>query len=190
MDSEKAQDSPGYESPPEQYSVFTKIEKRCITAMVAYAAAFSTLSSFIYFPAISQLADSLSVSIDKINLTITSYMAVATVAPALMGDAADILGRRPTYLVALTLYVAVNIATASAHSYVALLVLRLFQALTISGKTLISWLNTTITLIGKGVFSVAYGVVTDIATPAERGSYVAAVSFAYVDNALFSSTHD
>lgn len=146
---------------PESYSVFTRREKRCITAMVAYAAAFSTLSSFIYFPALGQLAESLSVSVDAINLTITSYMAVATVAPTLLGDAADVLGRRPACVVALGLYVATNIATALSRSYVALLVLRLFQAFAISG-----------------IFAVAYGVVADIATPAERGSYVAAVSFA------------
>lgn len=36
-----------------------------------------------------------------------------------------------------------------------------------------------VTFYHTGIFSVAYGVVADIATPAERGSYVAAVSFAY-----------
>ncbi|KAI6365687.1 hypothetical protein MCOR25_005296 [Pyricularia grisea] len=163
MDTEKAQTSSGGERPPspETYSVFTRAEKRCITAMVAYSAAFSTLSSFIYFPALTQLAESLSVSIDAINLTITSYMAVATVAPTLLGDAADILGRRPACVFSLSLYVVTNLAMALSKSYVALLVLRLFQAFAISG-----------------IFAVAYGVVTDIATPAERGSYVAAVSFA------------
>ncbi|TLD28420.1 hypothetical protein PspLS_03372 [Pyricularia sp. CBS 133598] len=163
MDTAKAQTPSSGELPPspETYSVFTRAEKRCITAMVAYAAAFSTLSSFIYFPALTQLAESLSVSIDAINLTITSYMAVATVAPTLLGDAADVLGRRPACVFSLSLYVVTNLATALSKSYVALLVLRLFQAFAISG-----------------IFAVAYGVVTDIATPAERGSYVAAVSFA------------
>lgn len=33
-------------------------------------------------------------------------------------------------------------------------------------------------LISSGTISVAYGVVTDVASPAERGSYVSAISFA------------
>ncbi|TLS23924.1 hypothetical protein PpBr36_08242 [Pyricularia pennisetigena] len=138
MDTEKARSPSSVERPPspDTYSVFTRTEKRCITAMVAYAAAFSTLSSFIYFPALTQLAESLSVSIDAINLTITSYMAVATVAPTLLGDAADILGRRPACVLSLSLYVVTNLATALSRSYVALLVLRLFQAFAISGPVL------------------------------------------------------
>jgi MFS family permease len=35
-------------------------------------------------------------------------------------------------------------------------------------------------LISLGTFSIAYGVVNDIASPAERGSFVSAISFAYV----------
>lgn len=145
----------------ERYSVFTTGEKWCIVAMVSYAAWFSTLSSFIYYPAIHVLSQTLSVSVDKINLTVTSYMAVATIAPALVGDAADVLGRRPIYVITLSLYLAANIAIALSKSYSALLSLRVLQALAISGT-----------------FSIAYGVITDVASPAERGSFVSAVSFA------------
>lgn len=145
----------------ERYSVFSSIEKWCITALVAYAAWFSTLSSFVYFPALPQLTDYFSVSAGKMNLTITSYMAVATVAPMLIGDAADVLGRRPVYVLALGMYVVANVAIASSKTFSALVGLRVLQALAISGT-----------------FSVAYGVITDIASPAKRGSYVSAVSFA------------
>ncbi|POS78996.1 hypothetical protein DHEL01_v202599 [Diaporthe helianthi] len=149
------------ESVEERYTVFSSAEKWCITALVAYAAWFSTLSSFIYFPALHQLASYFSVSDGKINLTITSYMAVATVAPMLIGDAADVLGRRPIYVLSLGIYVIANVAIASSKTFYSLLGLRILQALAISGT-----------------FSVAYGVITDIASPAERGSYVSAVSFA------------
>ncbi|KAI2466516.1 multidrug resistance protein [Annulohypoxylon bovei var. microspora] len=108
----------------DRYSVFTKTEKWCIISMVSYAAWFSTLSSFIYFPAVHLLSEQLAVSVDKINLTITSYMAVATIAPTLVGDAADVLGRRPVYMITLSLYVASNIAIALSKSYNALLGLR------------------------------------------------------------------
>lgn len=133
MDPEKDDNGRRTEVAVEPYSVFTPIEKRCIMAMVSYAAWFSTLSSFIYYPALDQLSQTLSVSIGQINLSITSYMVVATVAPTLLGDAADVLGRRPTYVVALSLYVVTNIAIALSKSYPALVGLRVLQALSISG---------------------------------------------------------
>ena len=160
----------------EKYSVFTTAEKWCIIAMVSYAAWFSTLSSFIYYPAIHELSQVFSVSVNKINLTITSYMAVATIAPTLVGDAADVLGRRPVYMIALSLYIGANIAIVLANRYSALLGLRVLQALAISGMLLIPIPDSLLT--SSGTFSIAYGVITDVASPAERGSFVSAVSFA------------
>jgi sugar phosphate permease len=118
----------------ENYSVFTPAEKWCIASLVSYAALFSTLSSFIYYPAIPSISRSLSVSVDQINWTVTSYMAVATIAPTLVGDAADLYGRRPIYVVALSLYLAANIAIAAVKTYPALVGLRVLQALAISGQ--------------------------------------------------------
>lgn len=132
MRNEKASDGPGVEA-IEKYSVFTPAEKWCIVALVSYAAWFSTLSSFIYYPAIYQLAQVFTVSVDKINLTVTSYMAVAMVAPTLVGDTADVLGRRPVYMIVLSLYIGANVAIVLANTYPALLGLRVLQALAISG---------------------------------------------------------
>ncbi|KAG8531037.1 uncharacterized protein KY384_004394 [Bacidia gigantensis] len=126
-----AREASDSQSPP--YSVFAPIEKRVIVAIVSYAAWFSTLTSFIYYPAIHQLAHAFSVSVEKINLTVTSYMAVATIAPTLVGDTADVLGRRPVYALALSLYIGVNVAIVLADSYAALVGLRVAQALAISG---------------------------------------------------------
>lgn len=60
-------------------------------------------------------------------------MAVATIAPTLIGDAADILGRRPIYTLTLSVYFAASLAIALTHSYSALLGLRVLQALAILG---------------------------------------------------------
>lgn len=169
MSAEEVRDS-------EQYSVFTAAERWCIVAMVSCAACLSTLSSFIYYPAIHQLSHIFSVSVDKINLTVTSYMAVATVAPTLVGDTADVLGRRPVYLVVLSLYIGANIAIVLSNAYSALLGLRVLQALAISGMLFALILVSS--LRSSGTFSIAYGVITDVASPAERGSFVSLVSFA------------
>ena len=140
----------------EKYSVFTVAEKWCIVAMVSYAAWFSTLTSFIYYPAIHQLSQTFSVSVDKINLTITSYMAMATVAPTLVGDAADVLGRRPVYLIALVLYIGANIAIVMSNTYPALVGFRVLQALAISG-TLFCPRHVFISDVSRHLLSCVWG---------------------------------
>jgi hypothetical protein len=120
----------------ERYSIFTPTQKWAIVALASFAAWFSTLSSFIYFPAIPSLSKSLGVSIEKINLTVTTYMAIATIAPTIVADAAEILGRRPTYAITLGIYFVANLAIALSKTYEALLALRVLQALAISGMRL------------------------------------------------------
>jgi len=124
--------------------------------MVSYAAWFSTLTSFIYYPAIHQLAQTFSVSVDKINLTVTSYMAMATVAPTLVGDAADVLGRRPVYVIVLSLYIGANIAIVLSNTYPALVGLRVLQALAISG-TLFCPRHVFISDVSRHLLSCVWG---------------------------------
>ncbi|MCJ1435229.1 hypothetical protein MMC27_004601 [Xylographa pallens] len=158
---EKAGGEPADEASDNEisYSVFSIRQKRCIVSLVAFAGWFSTLSSFIYFPAIPPLATSLHVSIEDINLTVTSYLVVSGLAPSIIGDCADDLGRRPVIMVALLIYVATNVGLAVQKSYAALFALRMLQSAGISGT-----------------FSIAYGVVADVTSPAERGSFVGIVS--------------
>lgn len=146
--------------PRSVYSVFSNSQKRCVVFLVAFAASFSTLSSFIYFPAITPLANSLHTTPGKINLSVTTYMIVSAVIPSIVGSAADTSGRRPLFLLTLATYFVANIGIAVQSSFPALLMLRMLQSAGISGT-----------------FSVAYGVVSDIASPAERGSFVGIVAF-------------
>ena len=80
------------------YSIFTKQEKLGVVLLVAFAVVFPPLSSFIYFPALTAVADDLHTTLSKINLTITSYMIVSRVAPIILGNFADQVGTRPIYL--------------------------------------------------------------------------------------------
>ncbi|KUJ17405.1 multidrug resistance protein [Mollisia scopiformis] len=143
-----------------QYSVFSKWRKRYIVGLVALAAWFSTLSSFIYYPSIPLISKDLHLSIAQVDLSITTYMAISAIAPSITGDASDIYGRRPMYLFTLGLYLIANIVLATQSSFFGLLLLRMLQSAGISGA-----------------FSIAYGVVTDVAMPSERGSYVGALTF-------------
>lgn len=119
----------------QRYSVFTRNEKRYIVLLVALAGWFSTLSSFVCYPVIALVAKDLHTSIARINLTVTSYFAVSGIAPAFVGDAADMLGRRPLYIVTLIIYVAANIGIGLQGSFIALLLLlRMLQSQGISGR--------------------------------------------------------
>ena len=141
---------------PVPYSSYTSLQKSLIAFAASVSAMFSGLSSFIYYPAITPLARSLHTSVEAINLSITAYLITSGLAPSIFGDMADQVGRRPISLLALTLYFAANLGLALQHDYVALVVLRCMQS---------AGASSTIAL--------AYGILADISTPAERGHYMA-----------------
>lgn len=115
------------------YSIYTRTQKLRIVSLVAFIGFFSSLSSFIYFPAITALSESLSVTIAKINLTVTAYLALSAITPTIMGGFADSSGRRPVLLLGVAIYVAANVGLAVQRSYAALIVLRIVQSVGISG---------------------------------------------------------
>lgn len=116
------------------YSGFTNLQRKKIALLVAFAAMFSPLSSFIYFPCINSIAKDLGVTVELINLTITSYMIVSGIAPAIVGDFADVVGRRPIYIITFSIYFAANVGLATQRSYPALLILRMVQSAGSSGE--------------------------------------------------------
>jgi MFS family permease len=117
------------------YSAFSASQKNWIIFIAASAGWFSAASSFIYFPAIPFLARDLHVDIEKINLTVTSYLVASGVFPTLVGSAADRYGRRPVFIVALGVYIAANIGLAVQHHFAILVVLRMVQSAAISGES-------------------------------------------------------
>lgn len=140
--STKTQDTPlGTQRPENEnlapFSAFTRIERAWITFLIAFAGMFSPMSSFIYYPAIHSIATQLDVSVQAINLTVTSYMIVSGVVPALLGNFADILGRRPAYIVTFSIYFLANIALALQRSFPALLILRMLQSAGSSGNAIL-----------------------------------------------------
>ncbi|KAB8228453.1 major facilitator superfamily domain-containing protein [Aspergillus alliaceus] len=137
------------------YSVFSKTQKIYIVFCASWAVFFSPVSSQIYFPALNTVAHDLHVSSAFINLTLTSYMIFQGLSPMFVGDFADKAGRQPTYVGCFILYIAANIGFALQNSYAALLIFRCLQSRGIS---------TSIAL--------SSGVVSDVATAAERGSYM------------------
>ncbi|KAL4942507.1 major facilitator superfamily domain-containing protein [Aspergillus oleicola] len=144
---------------PPRYSSFSTAQKRLIVTMVTLASFFSPLSGQIYYPIMPTLVQTYHLTPALINLTITTYMLLQGLAPAFMGIFADTCGRRPAYILSFTIYTAANIGLALQTSYPALMILRCLQS---AGSS--------------GTVAFGYGVISDIATPAERGTYVGPMS--------------
>ena len=148
-------DNEGLPADEAPYTIFTKSQKLGIVLLVALASVYSPLSSFIYYPALTAVANDLHTTLSKVNLTITSYMVVSGVTPMILGGIADQLGRRPVYLLAFSMYVLANLGLALQTSYPALLLLRMLQS---AG--------------GSATIGLGYGVVGDIAESSDRGAYM------------------
>jgi len=124
------------------YTAFKGTKRAQIAFLVSFAGFFSPLSANIYFPALPSLSNSLHVSIQLLNLTITAYLVVQGIAPSITGDLADMIGRRPVYCLVLSIYLGANIGLACQSSYVALLVLRILQSIGVSGTASLYTLAT------------------------------------------------
>ena len=80
-------------------------------------------------------------------------------APTLTAGFSDGAGRRPAYIICYAIYLAANLGLALQTNYAALMVLRCLQS---AGSS--------------GTVALAQGVVADVATSAERGTYVGLAS--------------
>lgn len=155
---------PGTESvpPPIPYTTFTRNEKRLLTLLLGLAAITSPLTATIYFPLLPLLRTHFDTTAQAINMTITIYIIFQALSPAIFGPLSDTLGRRPVYLLTLSLYVIGNLGLSlNESSYGALLGLRALQSLGASAA-----------------FAVSYGVVADVCVPSERGRMLGFVSMA------------
>ncbi|WQF82077.1 Putative major facilitator superfamily, MFS transporter superfamily [Colletotrichum destructivum] len=146
----------GEAAPAEVYSIFTRKEKWFIVGMVAVAGFYSPLPANIYLPAIPKLSEAFGQSVEDLNLTVTAFLAMQGISPMLWGPISDRYGRRPVFLVCLTVLIGacVGIAVIPTNAFWLLIVLRCLQA---------AGCASTIAL--------GAGVIGDISTPEERGGF-------------------
>jgi multidrug resistance protein len=149
-------------TPSTPYTTFTRSQKRQLTLIIGLATITSPLTATIYFPLLPLLREHFHTSSEAINITITIYIVFQALSPAIFGPLSDTLGRRPVYLLTLSIYCAGNIGLAlNKSSYAALLALRALQSLGASAA-----------------YSVSFGVVADVCVPSERGRMLGPVSMA------------
>ncbi|KAK8033370.1 hypothetical protein PG991_002768 [Apiospora marii] len=136
------------------YSTISRSRKRYLTYLLGYLCLVSSLSATIYFPLIPLLATHYATSVQAVNLTVTLYVVFQGIAPSFWSPASDSLGRRPVFLGTFTVFAAASIGLCfSGQSFAALALLRALQSVG-----------------GSAILSIAYGVVSDVVTHAERGS--------------------
>lgn len=115
----------------------------------------SGFASNIYFPAIPSTARDLNVSVELVNLTVTSYLIFQGLAPSLWGPVSDVRGRRIAYFGTFVVFFGACIGLALSRHYATLIVLRCLQS-TGSASTI----------------AIGAGVIGDITTREERGGYM------------------
>lgn len=153
------------------FSIFDRRQKWLIVGIVSTAATceyrmikplngvliiqVSGFASNIYFPALPTIANDLNVSLELVNLTVTSYLIFQGIAPSLWGPVSDVKGRRVAYTCTFIVFVGACIGLAETRNYATLIVLRCLQS-TGSASTI----------------AIGSGVIGDITTRAERGGFM------------------
>ncbi|KAI7874728.1 MFS general substrate transporter [Lichtheimia hyalospora FSU 10163] len=139
----------------ESNTAFSKSQRAVIVAITVFTTAMLTaLPINIYYPALSAMKKDLNTTTEKINLTVTVYIVMQAIAPAIWGPIADRSGRRPMYLLAILVYTASCTGLALAPTYSVLLVMRLLQSFG-----------------GSPTVAIGSGIIGDISTPSTRGTY-------------------
>jgi multidrug resistance protein len=115
----------------------------------------SGFASNIYFPALPTIAHDFNVSIDLVNLTVTSYLIFQGLAPSLWGPVSDVYGRRLAYSFTFLVFLGACVGLALSQNYATLIILRCLQS-TGSASTI----------------AIGAGVIGDVTTRAERGGFM------------------
>lgn len=146
----------------ELYTSFTPRGRMCIVLVVGFAAIKSPLTATAYLPLLPILEGKFNASSQAINMTLTIYIIFQAISPAVFGPLSDTVGRRPIYLLTLTIYALANLGIAlNRHNYGALLLFRALQSLGASAAS-----------------AICYGTVADVCIPRERGNTMGWVSIA------------
>lgn len=93
--------------------------------------------------------------INLISWMFTAYMLTTTVSSALWGKLSDLVGRRPTYLAAITIFIAGSLLCGISQNMVQLIVFRGVQGIG-----------------GGGLTALSFTIMADVLAPRQRGRYV------------------
>lgn len=143
--------------PEDMPSRYTRNETRFIALLVAIAWFFSPFPANIYFPSIPTLTGIFHKSTSSLNLTVTVYLIFQGISPVVWGPVSDFYGRRPTYIICLSILVlsSLGLALVPTNAFWLLLLLRCVQSAGCSSTT-----------------ALGAGTIGDITSRKDRGGYL------------------
>ncbi|RDL37280.1 uncharacterized protein BP5553_04713 [Venustampulla echinocandica] len=141
--------------PPPPYHVFDFWKKRQLVILMSFTGILSPLSTSIYFPAITAIANEFDVSTGIVLVTITVYMVVQAIAPFFWMPFCSSYGRRPIFIMTLLVFLAADIGLLFCKTFIALLILRGVQSFGTAALT-----------------AICAAVIGDISTSKERSTFI------------------
>lgn len=146
---------PDSEDEEKPQSIFSRKEKYVIVILGGLSGFWSSISSPIYVPALSEIESSFHINEAQANITIVVYSIFQGLGPNVFANLADSFGRRPIVLACLCMYVLASVGLALNSNFGGLVVLRCVQAFGISST-----------------ISLGSGIASDITVRAERASFI------------------
>ncbi|RKL22975.1 hypothetical protein BFJ68_g1181 [Fusarium oxysporum] len=110
------------------YSRFTNAEKRGITALLAFCGVLATMSTTSIFAAIPEIVQEYKTTATIVNMSGAIYLVFMGLSSCIWGPAADIFGRRKSYLCSTILFFAFSLGTALSPTLASFFVCRAFTA--------------------------------------------------------------
>lgn len=105
------------------------LDSRALIAVLGALAALGPLSNDIYLVSMPSMTEAFDTSVERIQLTLTSFLIGFAIGQYIYGPLSDRFGRRPLMIVGLILYVVASVVAATAPTVDMLIVARFFQAI-------------------------------------------------------------
>lgn len=141
------------------HTILTQNERLFFAMVLGLAGIGSSFSMPVYWPALTELATAFHTTEDRINYSITSYLALQAVSPVFISSLSDVFGRRPVMILCLVGGVAFNIALACTKEYWCLILFRSLLALFVAPLV-----SITIASVGDFTTKRDRGTLTTIAS--------------------------
>lgn len=100
-----------------------------MTVLLVVMSSFPPLTTDMYLPALTSIAEELHTSISLANLTLVLFFVFFSLSTLLWGPVTDKYGRKPSLLVGIVMYGLASIGCALSHSIHTLIAFRILQAL-------------------------------------------------------------
>lgn len=109
-----------------------RLDSPALIAALGALAALAPLSNDIYLVSLPTMTEAFGASVERVQLTLTSFMIGFAIGQYVYGPLSDRFGRRPLMIAGLILYVAASVVAATAATVEVLIVARFLQAIGMS----------------------------------------------------------